>query len=157
MDLLHRLFQKSPRNEKTAQDVKAYLSQHYDLLKLEFLEKSTQLLSVILSLLIVVVCALVVVIYLSSAFVSWLTIALNAGWAYTIVCAIFVILMVVVFCFKDTLFVKPLIRKFSRILFPPTKEDEIAEILEEQKKADESGVESSQVTSAEEGGVYEQV
>lgn len=97
--------------------MKTYLSQRYDLLKLELLEKSSQLLSVILSMLIVVVCALAVLIYLSSALISWLTLALNAGWAYTIVCALFVVIILVVLHYKDMLFVKPLIRKFSRILY----------------------------------------
>ena len=97
--------------------MKTYLSQRYDLLKLELLEKSSQLLSVILSMLIVVMCALAVLIYLSSALISWLTLALNAGWAYTIVCALFVVIILVVLHYKDMLFVKPLIRKFSRILY----------------------------------------
>lgn len=118
MDFFNLFSKDSPRNEKTIKDAKTYLSQRYDLLKLELLEKSSQLLSVILSMVIVVVCALAVLIYLSSALISWLTIALNAGWAYTIVCVVLAIIIVVVLKTKDKLFVKPLIRKFSRILYP---------------------------------------
>jgi hypothetical protein len=117
MDIFSLFSKDSPRNARTIKDVKTYLSQRYDLLKLELLEKSSQLLSVILSMLIVVVCALAVLIYLSSALISWLTLALNAGWAYTIVCALFVVIILVVLHYKDMLFVKPLIRKFSRILY----------------------------------------
>ncbi len=90
MNLFEKLTSNSPRNEKTAKDLKTYLTQRYDLLKLELLEKSSQILSVVLSMLIVVVCAVAVLIYLSNALISWLTIALNAGWAYTIVCLILV-------------------------------------------------------------------
>ena len=104
-------------------DTKTYFSQRYDLLKLEFLEKSTQLLSVIFSMLIVIVCALVVLIYLSSAVIHWLTLALNAAWAYTILCALFVGIIVFVLSKKDVLFVKPLIRKFSRIMYPDDVEE----------------------------------
>ena len=118
MDLIHRLFRKSPRNEKTAQDVKTYLTEYYDLFKLELLGKSSQLLSVIFSMLIVIVCALVVIVYLSSAIIKCLTAVLGAGWAYAIVCGILIITIIVVWCFKDSLFVKPLVRKFSRILYP---------------------------------------
>lgn len=100
----------------------SYLSKRYDLLKLELLEKSSQILSVVLSMIIVVICALVVLIYLSNALISWLTIALNSGWAYTIVCGVFILIIVLVLSKKDTLFVNPLIRKLSRILFP-TDED----------------------------------
>jgi len=135
MDLIHRLFRKSPRNEKTAQDVKTYLTEYYDLFKLELLEKSSQILSIIFSMLIVIVCALVVVIYLSSALISWLTIALNAGWAYTIVCSIFLIIILVVWRFKETLFIQPLIRKFSRVMYP-TEDAEVAEILNDDEPSD---------------------
>ena len=91
MDLIHRLFRKSPRNEKTAQDVKTYLTEYYDLFKLELLGKSSQLLSVIFSMLIVIVCALVVIVYLSSAIIKCFTAVLGAGWAYAIVCGILII------------------------------------------------------------------
>lgn len=124
MDILGKFTKKSERGEKTWSDAKTYFSQRYDLLKLEFLEKSSQLLSVVFSMLIVIVCALVVLIYLSSAIIHWLTLALNAAWAYTIVCFVFVAIMVFVLSKKDVLFVKPLIRKFSRIMYP----DEVEEV-----------------------------
>lgn len=135
MDLFSLFTKKSPRNERTAKDLNKYLSQRYDLLKLELLEKSSQILSVILSMIIVVVCALAVFIYLSNAFVSWLTIALNEGWAYTIVCAIYIIIVLVVLRYKDQLFVKPLIRKLSRILYDTKRDDiEDAEIIDDTEK-----------------------
>lgn len=135
MDLFSLFTKKSPRNERTAKDLNKYLSQRYDLLKLELLEKSSQILSVVLSMIIVVVCALAVFIYLSNAFVSWLTIALNEGWAYTIVCAIYIIIVLVVLRYKDQLFVKPLIRKLSRILYDTKRDDiEDAEIIDDTEK-----------------------
>ena len=124
MDILGKFTKKSERGEKTWKDTKTYLSQRYDLLKLEFLEKSTQLLSVIFSMLIIIVCALVVVIYLSSAIIHWISLALSPAWAYTIICLLFVGIIVFVFSKKDVLFVKPLIRKFSRIMYS----DEVEEI-----------------------------
>ena len=124
MDILGKFTKKSERGEKTWKDTKTYISQRYDLLKLEFLEKSTQLLSVIFSMLIIIVCALVVVIYLSSAIIHWISLALSPAWAYTIICLLFVGIIVFVFSKKDVLFVKPLIRKFSRIMYS----DEVEEI-----------------------------
>lgn len=123
MDILGKFTKKSERSEKTWADTKTYFSQRYDLLKLEFLEKSSQLLSVIFSMLIVIVCALVVLIYLSSAIIHWITLALNAAWAYTIICMVFVGIIVFVLSKKDILFVKPLIRKFSRIMYKDEVED----------------------------------
>ena len=127
MDLFDKFTRKSERGERTWKDTKTYFSQRYDLLKLEFLEKSTQLLSVVFSMLIVVVCALVVLIYLSSAVIHWLTLAIGAAWAYTILCALFVGIIVFVLAKKDVLFVKPLIRKFSRIMYPDDVEELDAE------------------------------
>lgn len=124
MDIFDKFTRKSERGEKTWKDTKTYFSQRYDLLKLEFLEKSSQLLSVVFSMLVVIVCALVVLIYLSSAVIHWLTLALNAAWAYTILCVLFVGIIVFVLAKKDVLFVKPFIRKFSRIMYP----DEVEEL-----------------------------
>lgn len=132
MDLLNKIFGRSERNERTIADLKVYLTQRYDLLKLELMEKSSQILSVVLSVLIVLVCALAVLIYLSSALISWLTIALNAGWAYLIVCGIFILIIIFVLMYKDKLFVKPLIRKFSRILYGGGSE--VAEVEKEEEK-----------------------
>ena len=127
MDLFDKFTRKSERGERTWKDTKTYFSQRYDLLKLEFLEKSTQLLSVVFSMLIVVVCALVVLIYLSSAVIHWLTLAIGAAWAYTILCVLFAGIIVFVLAKKDVLFVKPLIRKFSRIMYPDDVEELDAE------------------------------
>lgn len=147
MDILGKFTRRSERSAKTWKDTKTYFSQRYDLLKLEFLEKLTQLLSVIFSMLIVIVCALVVLIYLSSAVIHWLTLALGAAWAYTILCVLFVGIIVFVLAKKDVLFVKPLIRKFSRIMYP----DEVEE-LETENVVKDAEIESEH----EEGGQYEQ-
>ncbi len=147
MDILGKFTRRSERSAKTWKDTKTYFSQRYDLLKLEFLEKSTQLLSVIFSMLIVIVCTLVVLIYLSSAVIHWLSMALGAAWAYTILCVLFVGIIVFVLAKKDVLFVKPLIRKFSRIMYP----DEVEE-LETENVVKDAEIESEH----EEGGQYEQ-
>ncbi|MCQ2283741.1 MAG: phage holin family protein [Bacteroidales bacterium] len=130
MGLLDLFSSKSERNEQTLNDAKDYLSKRYDLLKLELLEKSSQILSVVLSMLIIVVCAVVVLVYLSSALISWLTLALNAAWAYTIVCGLFLVIILVVLKTKDKLFVKPFIRKFSRILYKEENTEDAVEIKE---------------------------
>ncbi len=139
MDIFERFSKKSARNARTVKDAKAYLSRRYDLLKLEFVEKSSQLLSIVLSMLVVVVCALAVLLYLSSALISWLTIALNAGWAYTIVCAIFVAIIAFVLHKKDTLFVKPLIRKISTVLYREKPDDPTVATIEEEEATPQEG------------------
>lgn len=127
MDILGKFTKKSERSEKTWADTKTYFSQRYDLLKLEFLEKSSQLLSVIFSMLIVVVCALVVLVFLAAAVIHGLSSLLSPAWAYFIVSAIFIAIIVFVLAKKDVLFVKPLIRKFSRIMYKNEVEEVEAE------------------------------
>ncbi len=139
MDIFERFSKKLARNARTVKDAKAYLSRRYDLLKLEFVEKSSQLLSIVLSMLIVVVCALAVLLYLSSALISWLTIALNEGWAYTIVCAVFVAIIGFVLHKKDTLFVKPLIRKISSVLYSEKQDGTTVTTIEEEDATPQEG------------------
>ncbi len=137
MKLLERLTHRSPRNAQTIKDAQSYLSKRYALLKVELLEKSSQILSVIFSMLIVVVCALAVLIYLSNAIIGWLTLALNAAWAYTIVCALFILITIIVLHNRERLFVNPLIRKFSTILFTQEEKDEENPSVEEKGGAHE--------------------
>lgn len=139
MDITSKFSKNSERNARTVKDAKEYLSQRYELLKLELLEKSSQLISVVLSMLIVVVCALVVLVYISSAIVGWLTLAFNAAVAYSILCGVFIIIMVVVFLYKDRLFVKPLIRKLSRILYSQDANKESETIVGEDVSPEEGG------------------
>lgn len=147
MDILGKFTRKSERGEKTWTDAKTYFSQRYDLLKLEFLEKSSQLLSVVFSMLIVIVCALVVLIFFAAAVIHSLTIALNAAWAYFIVSMVFVGIIVFVLAKKDELFVKPLIRKFSRIMY----KDEVEEVETENVVKDVEVEDESK-----KGGLHEQ-
>ncbi|MBO4488420.1 MAG: phage holin family protein [Bacteroidales bacterium] len=132
--------------------MKTYLTEYYDLFKLELLEKSSQILSVIFSMLVVIVCAVVVIVYLSSALIKCLTVALNAGWAYAIVCGILIVAILVTWCFKDKLFVKPLIRKFSRILYP-THDPEVEEILNDEEPSTIGAPQGPETTM--EGGSHE--
>lgn len=127
MDILGNFTRRSERSSKTWNDTKTYFWQRYDLLKLEFLEKSSQLLSVIFSMLIVLVCVLVVLIYLSSAIIHWLSTSIGAAWANIILCLLFVGIIAFVLAKKDVLFVKPFLRKFSRIMYP----DEVEELESE--------------------------
>lgn len=153
MDILGKFTRKSERGEKTWKDAKTYFSQRYDLLKLEFLEKSSQLLSVVFSMLIVIVCALVVLIFLAAAVIHVLTMALNAAWAYIIVSAVFVAIIVFVLAKKDVLFVNPLIRKFSRIMYKEEVEEvETENVVKDVEVEEETKVKTDTDTKTKKGG-----
>lgn len=98
--------------------MKLYLTQRYDLLKLELLEKSSKILTVILSMLVVLVCTLAALIYFSFALITWLSKLFNSeAPAYLIVCGIFILIMIIVLACKDKIFLNPLIKKLSEILY----------------------------------------
>jgi len=118
MDILSRFSKRSNRNARTIKDLKLYLSQRYDLLKLELLEKSSKILTVILSMLVVLVCTLAALIYFSFALITWLSKLFNSeAPAYLIVCGIFILIMVIVLACKDKIFLNPLIKKLGEILY----------------------------------------
>lgn len=118
MDILTRFSKKSNRNARTIKDLKLYLSQRYDLLKLELLEKSSKILTVILSMLVVLVCTLAALIYFSFALITWLSKLFDSeAPAYLIVCGLFILIMIIILACKDKIFLNPLIHKLSDILY----------------------------------------
>ena len=111
-------------NGKITKDVKSYFSQRYDLLKVELLEKSSRILAVLFSMLVILVSALAVLIYLSFAFISWINASLNSNVAgYLIVALLFLVLLLVVIIFNEKLFLNPIIRKLGKILYEEKDDD----------------------------------
>ncbi|MBR0122921.1 MAG: phage holin family protein [Bacteroidales bacterium] len=111
-------------NGKIAKDVRSYFSQRYDLLKVELLEKSSRILAVLFSMLVILVCALAVLIYLSFAFISWINASLNSTVAgYLIVALLFLVLLLVIIVFNEKLFLNPIIRKLGKILYEEKDDD----------------------------------
>ena len=118
MGLLRSFFKNDDRNAKLFIDLKKYLAQRYDLLKLELLEKSSRILTVIMSMIVVVVCVLGALIYLSFALIGWLNKLLHSPEVgYLIIAGLFIVIMILVIIYKDRLFLNPLIKKMSNILF----------------------------------------
>ena len=104
-------------------------------------------------MLIVIVCALVVLIFLAAAVIHGLTMALNAAWAYIIVSAVFVAIIVFVLAKKDVLFVNPLIRKFSRIMYKEEVEEvETENVVKDVEVEEETKVKTDTDTKTKKGG-----
>lgn len=97
---------------------KEYLKSRYDLLRLELLEKTSS----IVSLLILVMIALLLVgsiwIYLSCIAIVWLKEMLgNIIPAFVIMGGVNLLVLGLIIAFKNQLILNPLIRRFSAILF----------------------------------------
>ncbi len=111
-----------PEENGLFQNIKDYIKLQIDLLKINLTEKSSQILSVILSLLIGVILLLVAFIYFSMALVHWMASLLNSMiYGYLIVGGIFVILFLVFYLLRKKIFLNPLIKKISSILFDRNK------------------------------------
>lgn len=107
------------------EDGQEYIRTRYDLLRLELLEKMSRIFALILMLLVSIILALTAFIYFSFAFVRWLgQFFANDVWAFCIVGAIFLLLLGVFFVFRKQIFLNPLIRQLSEILFRKPEEEQ---------------------------------
>ncbi len=107
------------------EDGQQYIRTRYDLLRLELLEKMSRIFALILMLLVSIILALTAFIYFSFAFVRWLgQFFNNDAWAFCIVGAIFLLLLGIFFFFRKQIFLNPLIRQLSEILFRKPEEEQ---------------------------------
>ena len=109
-------------------DVKDYVELKYDLLRLNLLEKLSLIIALILSLFVGVLLIITALVFFSIAFVHWtgdLFGSLVPG--FLILGGIFGVLFFVFFWLRKKIFVNPMIKLLSRIIFnepKKTKEDE---------------------------------
>lgn len=128
--------------KKLTRDAKQYFRTRYDLLRLEMLEKMSQILSLILFIVVVLVLVLAAFIYFSFALVFWLESFFNSMIPpFLIVGAAFVVLIILVAVLKDKIFLQPVIKQLSAIIFKPAdpSEDDIDQEIEtDHSNAEES-------------------
>lgn len=105
--------------KQIANDAKEYLRMQYDLLRLEMLEKLSLIISLVLVIIICVILFLAAFIYFSFALVFWLKDFFGGSMipAFLIVGGVFLILVFIFLAVKDKMFVNPLIKQISSILF----------------------------------------
>ena len=104
--------------EKLADDVKDYARMRYDLLRLEILEKSSQIISLLVVIIICVVLCLAAFVYFTFALVVLLEPCFGSMIPpLCIVGGFFVLLVALILLFRKHLFLNPLIDMLSKILF----------------------------------------
>lgn len=105
-----------------------YLRTRYDLLRLELLEKMGQIIALILLLFCSITLTLTACIYFSFALVNWLGTLMNSEIiAFCIVGCTFLIALLIIYLCREKLFLTPLIRQLSKILFKENEEYDINE------------------------------
>ncbi|MDD4141755.1 MAG: phage holin family protein [Bacteroidales bacterium] len=97
---------------------KDYIKTRYDLLKLELLEKTSRILSVLIMIIISLFLLLGALIYFSFALVSWMeTVFGSMIPGFLIIGGVFLIILFLVYIFREKILINPLIRAISKILF----------------------------------------
>lgn len=110
------------------EDGQRYLRTRYDLLRLELLEKLSRIIALILVLVISIVLVLTAFVYFSFALVSWMSQYFgNPVPAFCIVGGTFLLLLALVFILRKQIFLNPLIRQLSEILFKEIPTDDANE------------------------------
>ncbi|MCD7973880.1 MAG: hypothetical protein LUG18_14680 [Candidatus Azobacteroides sp.] len=124
--------EKEGKFTKSFQDLKEYAKMYSDVFRLTLVEKSSKLLSLIIIIFVVLLLTVITLFFCSLALMYkladiWHSQALGAlGMA-----GIYLILIGVIYIFREKIFINPLIRQFSQILFDvdEPEEEEIKEDL----------------------------
>jgi hypothetical protein len=109
-------------------DVKKYIDMNYDLFRLNLIEKLSIIISLIFALFIGSLLLVVAFVYFSMAFIHWAELFFHSLIpCFLIVGGVFIVLFFVFYLLRKRIFVNPLIKILSRILFhepEKTTEDE---------------------------------
>lgn len=105
-------------------DAKSYLNTRYDLLRLELLDKLSTVIGMLLLSIVLILLVFAVLAYCSVALVSLLAQALPLPAACCIIAAAIAAFAVAIYLLRDKLFINPLIRFLSSVLYKESDTDE---------------------------------
>lgn len=110
--------QEDDKYRKFVRDAKEYLELQGDMLRLNLVEKISQIVSYLAVVLLGCILGLTAFVYFSMAFVFWMKDILGSMLPGFLMVGGFFILLVLLFClFRKKWLVNPVIRKLSSILF----------------------------------------
>ena len=115
-------------------DAKSYVKTHYDLLRLELLDKLSLVLGCVLLILVMLFLGFAAIAYLSVMTVMLLSRVLPTAAVCAILCAVFVVAAVVIYALRDKIFYNPMIRWLSAALFKPEEGKEETQIQKTNEK-----------------------
>ncbi|MCQ2286791.1 MAG: phage holin family protein [Bacteroidales bacterium] len=106
-------------------DAKEYIELQSDLIRLNLVEKLSQIISYFAVILIVVVLAMAAFVYCSVAFVIWMKSFLGSYlYGFLILGGFFILLTLILLACRKKLFINPIIKKLSSILFSDSKDED---------------------------------
>ena len=104
-------------------DAKSYLATRYDLLRLELLDKLSVILSMLLFAIVIILLVFAAIAFASVAIVSALAEVIELPAACCIVGAVVLLAAVTAYLLKDKLFVNPMVKFLSSIIFSKAEPD----------------------------------
>lgn len=108
-----------------ADNIKKYVRLKIDLLKLDIVEKTSKLVSLLVITLVFFLLFLFFILFISMAFIFWFRDHVGQEWAGTLIMAgFYIVIGILVWIFRFRLFVNPVISRISKILFEKDDEEE---------------------------------
>ncbi len=96
--------------------LKNYIGLQKDYLKLNVIEKIVRIITALALTFVFVVLGIGVLFYLSFAVIFWIAPAIGAGWAFFLMAAIFLALLILVYTFRKPWIERPLVRFLANTL-----------------------------------------
>ena len=111
--------------KKIIRDGKEYLTNRYDLLRLELLEKISSIVALLILVMIALLLATTVWVYISGILIVLMADIFGSYMLPLIIMgSVSLLLLVIVVLLKNKIILNPLIKTFSKILFTPTEDDD---------------------------------
>ena len=117
--------QREGKFTRTKGEIKEYIQLQLDLFRLNMLEKSSKILSLLIMIIVFLLLSVITLAFLSMGLMykladlwnSQILAALGIGGLY-------IILIILMLIFKQALFINPFVKQLSRILFDDNDEDD---------------------------------
>ncbi len=110
----------SDRNVETLAQLiellKSYAGVQSEYLKLDVIEKVVRLLTALTVALVFLLLGVAVLFYLSFAVIYWMAAVVGTAWAFFLVAVFFLVLLLLVVCFRKAWIERPLVRFLAEIL-----------------------------------------
>ena len=97
-------------------ELREYYLLQKEYLQLDIIDKTVRILTVLILTIVITVFTLLVLFYLSFATVHWIEPFVGLGWAYAIVSAFFLLLLLLAVLLRKPLIERPLVRFLSETL-----------------------------------------
>ncbi|MGL4993129.1 MAG: phage holin family protein [Bacteroidales bacterium] len=111
-------------HEEMINDLRNYAKMRVDLLKLEFVEKLSRIIAVLLVVLLAGVFVAIAIFYLTLAFIYWSETLFGSQLpGFFITSGVLLLIAALIYALKNKLFIDPLVRVFSSIFFEPDNEN----------------------------------